>query len=129
MVAIIARRGFLLKLLGLAGAGVSAGLAIGKTLKAERRVTSPVLYFNGRSWHTHEKIDHLAGTWDIRWCYRSACEHTVEQTGTTEDGYRIWHLKSFHKPPDPLPGDAIPPGSIDRTPPLRRYFQDDDDVS
>jgi hypothetical protein len=125
----IARRSFLLKLLGLAGAGASAGLVIGETLKVRSRATSPVLYFNGRYWHTHEKIDHLAGTWDIRWCYRPSCEHTVEQIGTTEDGYRIWHLKSFQRPPDPLPGNAIPPGSMDKTPPLRRFLQDDDNVS
>jgi hypothetical protein len=126
MTDLVARRGFLLRLLGLAGAGASAGLAIGKTLKAERRTASPALYFNGRVWHTHETIDHLTGVWDIRWCYRPNCEHTVEQIGGFEDGYRIWHLKTFHRPPEPRPDGPIPPGSIDRTPPLRRYFQDDE---
>jgi len=118
----IARRGFLLQLLGLAGAGAAAGLAIGGTLKAEHRAASPVLCFNGRYWHTHETIDHLAGTWDIRWCYAQECEHTVEQIGTTRDGYRIWHLEYFHCPPPPRPGERIPPGALDGTPPLRRYF-------
>lgn len=120
------RRGLLLQLLGIAGAGASAGVAIGKTLKARGRDASTTLVFNGRYWHTHEKIDHLAGTWDIHWCYRPICEHSVEQIGTTEDGFRIWHLKTFHRPPDPNPTEGAPPGAIDKTPPLRRYFLNDE---
>lgn len=77
----IARRGFLLRLLGFTSAGATAGLAIGKTVKFDR----PVLWFDGRSWHTHEKIRRFEGTWEIRWCYRPKCEHTIQQAATKED--------------------------------------------
>ncbi|HTS02621.1 MAG TPA: hypothetical protein VMN04_08860 [Thermoanaerobaculia bacterium] len=118
----VARRGFLLQLLGLAGAGAAAGLAIGRTLKAERRASSPTLYFNGRYWHTHETIDQLVGTWDIRWCSRPVCAHSLEQIGTIEDARRVWHLRKFHCPPRPLPGEGVPPAAPDQSAPLRRYY-------
>ncbi len=125
MQSVPSRRGFLFQLLGLVGAGAAAGVAVGRTVRAETARRGPCLWHNGRFWHTHEKSDHLAGTWDITWCYRPLCEHTLEELGTTEDGYRLWHLQEFRLPPMP-DKDPIPPGAIDTTPPVRRYKFGDD---